>query len=128
DVYVRWNTKAQSISLRIREIFKKQAETDYEIYLNALTHQTALNPATEENKGQDKGLLTLIDACVTNAFDVYRRDKFETTVNATKLLDKCNMDGLNSQTIICSNILADSLFLVVNTLDDPKLEDKIRKD
>jgi hypothetical protein len=134
DVYVRWNTKAQSISLRIREIFKKLAPTDYEGYLNALHHQMALGdptpPMSDENNSRHEGLLTLIDACITDAFDAYRRDKFENATSALKILNSCNINTLNLKLIGCSNVMADSLYVIVNTLDSEptSVDNKIRTD
>ena len=66
DVYVRWNTKSQSISLRIRDISQQLAPSDYEGYISALTNEVALD-------SESKGLLTQMDTCVTNAFDAYSR-------------------------------------------------------
>ena len=127
DVYVRWNTKAQSISLRIRGIFKQLAPSDYERYINALTHEVALGHS--EGRPNHEGLLTLMDTCVTKAFDSYRQERYENKLAAEKALDECNFDAMDIKLIDCTRIIADSLYVIVNTLDDPKLvEEKIRTD
>jgi hypothetical protein len=131
DVYVRWNTKSQSISLRIREIFKKLAPTEYEGYLHALTHQVALGrPLSDENRPQREGLLTLIDACITEGFDAYRRDKFENAASAENILNSCDVNTLNLKLIGCAYTMADSLYVIVNTLNSEStfVEEKIRTD
>jgi hypothetical protein len=132
DVYVRWNTKSQSISLRIREIFKQLAPSGYEGYISALTHEVALGHQTGVNlssKPTRQGLLTQMDTCVTGAFDAYRLDKFENTTTAEQILTDCDFDGIDLQLIECSTILADSLYVIVNTMDNPKyVEEKIRTD
>jgi hypothetical protein len=131
DVYVRWNTKAQSISLRIREIFKALAPSAYEGYINALTNEIALGhrtAASRQTEPQHQGLLTLMDTCITNAFDAYRRDRFEDTTDAVKVLSDCDIDEIDFRLIDCSRIIADSLFVIVNTLDQKFGEKKIRTD
>ena len=131
DVYVRWNTKAQSISLRIREIFQVLAPSDYEGYINALTNEVALGhrtPTSRQAEPEHRGLLTLMDTCITNAFDAYRRDRFEDNTAGEKVLSDCGIDEIDLSLIDCSRIIADSLFVIVNTRDPKFAEEKIRTD
>jgi hypothetical protein len=135
EVYVRWNTKAQSVALRIREIFK-QAAPEYESYFDALTHNTLLGSRSEPLKSSDEkeGLLTIIDQCITGAFDAYRLDTFSDASSAKAILERCppkhqlSVDELNFQLINCSNVLGDSLFFVVNTLDLSNSKERIHED
>jgi hypothetical protein len=132
DVYVRWNTKSQSISLRIREIFKQLAPSDYEGYIDALTNEVALGHrtgATLSGVSKHQGLLTLMDTCVTKAFDAYRMEKFENVTSAEEVLAECDFDAMDLQLLECTRIIADSLYVIVNTLNNSQyVEEKIRTD
>jgi hypothetical protein len=135
EVFVRWNSKAQSVALRIREMFKQTApEIDYESYFNALTHETLLGSRSKSSTGK-VGLLTIMDQCITDAFDRYRQDGFLDSSNAKVILSQCetgtyrlDIDALNFELIHCTIVLGDSLFFVVNTSDLPNFEEKIHED
>jgi hypothetical protein len=118
DVYVRWNTKIQSLTLRIREIFKA-AHSEFEDYINDLNYEMTLGVRGRQRPQEEhrEALLTKMDACITKAFDTYRRDKFEDKGNAVTVLNECNLDTTDQTLIDCSKTIADSLFAIVNALD-----------
>ena len=118
DVYVRWNTKLPSVSLRIREeIFKQLSPTEYEGYIQALTHQMALGHkvANASSAAKPEGYLTLMDACVTDAFDAYEKNRADDGKSAVAILDKCDFSGMNIRLDRCSELMVESLYRIVNS-------------
>ena len=119
DVYVRWNTKLPSVSLRIREeIFKQLTPTEYEGYIQALTHQMALGHkvANASSAAKPEGYLTLMDACVTDAFDAYEKNRADDGKSAVAILDKCDFSDMNIRLDRCSELMVESLYRIVNSI------------
>jgi hypothetical protein len=114
EVYVRWNTRLPSLALRIREeIFKQPNRTEYEGYLNALTHQMSLGEKIAEldKPGKPRGYLTVMDACITDAFDAYQHEKRDA---ALSILKTCDFDGMNLKFDKCSELMVEGLYGFVN--------------
>jgi len=115
DVYVRWNTKLPGILLGIRDqVFKKFGLDEFEDYISALTHQGNLGHTLPDSSAiWQVGYLTLMDSCITDAFDAYVSGK----LTSSAILDNCHFNFLNTGVLKCSTTMLDSLHKIINTQD-----------
>jgi hypothetical protein len=133
DVYVRWNTKTQSIALRIREMLRRSSPAEYENYFNSLTVKLSLafdtRGVSEQARPGSVALLSKLDDCITKAFDVFRKSNFENSSPAIDVLKACRVDEIDDHIINCSSIMGDSLYALVNDLhDNEQIGKRIQKD
>lgn len=128
EIYVRWNTKSQSIDLQIRELFKQIAPSDYERYVDSLTFR--VSPVANGNEMNYKpGLLSILDKCVTDAFDAYRKENFQQNKMAMEIIYTCNIDEIDSSIMACSQTMGESLFAIVSgQLKREEIDRKIGRD
>ena len=125
EIYVRWNTKLEGLFLRILDEASNQTATaDYGRYIEKLTHQESLGDAPAAV--WRVGYLTLMDSCLTSAFDSYGKlfDSYEQVQPgdhkiAIQVLDACHFDDMNVRLIACSTAMVQSLYKAV-TKNDPK--------
>jgi hypothetical protein len=131
DIYVRWNTKLDGLLLSIRDqIFRQVGNRDYETYIQALTHQMNLGKADNKwNAPWQVGYLTLMDDCVTDAFDAFEH---QSNVNyeseAIAALDRCHFNEMNLKLLRCSGTMLESLYAVVNLGGKDAITKKIDSD
>jgi hypothetical protein len=128
DVYTRWNTKEDSILNQIQEFLKFAVPRGNRDYINnyaqsfrlALTSDYAPG-AREGGQRADRsqgGLLSQMDDCITNAFDDYRRSKFDDPEPAKATLLACKFSELDDRMIDCTHMLTEQLYDIINHLGD----------
>jgi hypothetical protein len=114
ESYVYWNAKVPGDLLRFRAglpgiLWKR---TPYEKYIDGLTNVNIL--VADANAPDVPGLFTIMDACVTEAFDAYRLNSFAPTDKATGILDQCKFTDRAEQTVTCFAMIAEDMYEVVN--------------
>jgi hypothetical protein len=120
DAFVRWNAKMPGDLLRIRAGLNLSRRSDFERYIDALTDASNLLPAGDSSLPQRHfperipGLLSILDDCVTNAFDAYRADLFKNADKANELLRTCHYAQVYSMSVRCFAMIAESMYSAVN--------------
>lgn len=120
DAFVRWNAKMPGDLLRIRAGLNLSRRSDFERYIDALTDASNLLPANDSSLPQRRfperipGLLSMLDECVTDAFDAYRGDLFKNADKAKELLRTCRYAQVYSMSIRCFGMIAESMYSAVN--------------
>jgi hypothetical protein len=128
DVYVRWNTKEDSILNQIQEFLTFAVPGGNRGYINdyahsfriALTSDHASGPREGEQRADraEGGLLSRMDDCITNAFDIYRRSKFDNPEPAKATLQACQFGDLDDRMIDCTHMLTEQLYNIINHFSD----------
>jgi hypothetical protein len=83
EAYIRWNVKVLGDLLRIRAGLGQSYKSSYETYIDGLTNFNMLLSAADPSKPPPEhaipGLRSVMDTCLTNAFDKYRLNSFKTS-------------------------------------------------
>lgn len=124
EAYVRWNEKVPGDLLRIREDLAGPSWFAYERYIDALTDIGVLSYKSDWTPYMDAhslehraGLLSIMDSCLTMAFDGYRSASFKSTTETTNIVVKCKFSQIYLQSISCFSTIAESLYSAVNKVD-----------
>lgn len=82
EAYVRWNTKVPGDLLRVRAMFH-WSRSRFERYIDGLTNANVLLHGIDagvllhrQQLAPNHGLFSIMDACITRAFDSYRVNSF----------------------------------------------------
>jgi hypothetical protein len=126
DIYVRWNTREDSILNQVQEFWRVAAPGDSRGYIDdyahsfklALTSDHAVGPRQGDKRADRSqgGLLSRMDDCVTNAFDDYRRGEFNNPGPAKATLQACRFDVIDDRMIDCTHVLTEQLYDIINHL------------
>jgi hypothetical protein len=121
EAYIRWNAKVPGDLLRIRAGLGLSYRSSYERYIDGLTNFNILLYGTDANKllhGQqipaNPGLLSIMDACLTIAFDAYRLNSFKTSPAVLSMISDCKFYKTYSQMISCFSFISESLYSAVD--------------
>jgi len=122
EAYIRWNAKVPGALLRIRAGFH-WTRSHYEKYIDGLTNANILLHGTNAGvllHGQllavRPGLFSIMDACLTRAFDAYRANSFTTSGQITEILSSCKFSEVYRQSIDCFSMIAEALYIAVNEI------------
>jgi hypothetical protein len=128
EVYVRWNTREDTVLNSIQEFLKIAAPHGNKSYVDdyarsfraALTSEHAQGPRVGDLRADRSqgGLLSQMDGCITNAFDDYRRNKFADPESAKATLQACRFDDLDDRMIDCTHMLTEQLYVIINHFGD----------
>src|SRR5215813_605683 len=90
----------------------------FEKYIDSLTNFDSLISGNEANKSRagQQGLLSLMDTCLTKAFDKYRLNSFKVSPEVLGIIVDCKFDRLYSQTISCFATIVESLYGAVDRI------------
>ena len=118
EAYVRWNAKVLGDLLRIRAGLGLSYKSSDEKYIDSLTNFDSLISGNEANKSPagQRGLLSLMDTCLTKAFDKYRLNSFKVSPEVSGIIVDCKFDRLYSQTISCFATIVESLYGAVDRI------------
>jgi hypothetical protein len=120
EAYIRWNAKVLGDLLRIRAGLGQSYKSSYETYIDGLTNFNMLLSATDLNKlrpeHQIPGLLSVMDTCLTNAFDKYRLNSFKTSQEVTNIISDCKFRDVYLKLIGCFSTIVESLYGAVDRL------------
>jgi hypothetical protein len=126
-VYVRWNTKEQTIAHRIRVLIESHGVASNEVqcyvetFNKALVQQSGKSGTICSGEGaeflttQGGEFLSAIDTCVTNAYDKYRRSGFTDASQGLTELKGCRFTEMDNKLIECTNAVTDSLLGIIGT-------------
>jgi hypothetical protein len=67
------------------------------------------------------GLLSIMDACLTKAFDAYRVNKFTPSDQIPEILSSCKFSEVYARSIVCFSIIAEALYIAVNEVGAPNV-------
>lgn len=119
EAYVRWNSKVPGDLLRIRAGLDLEFRSLYLRSIDGLTDANKLDQPDEKSEydyGNPRpGLLTLMDTCITNAFDTYRTAKFQSSETAMAVVNGCAWHRLYDQSVSCFSAISDSLYSAVSS-------------
>jgi len=124
EAYIRWNAKVPGDLLRVRAGLGLSYRSSYERYIDGLANFNILLYGTDPDKllhGQqipnNPGLFSIMDACLTKAFDAYRGESFEDSSAAMRIVSDCKFYRVYSQSISCFSTIAQSLYSAVNGMN-----------
>ena len=123
EAYVRWNAKVPGDLLRIRAGLGLSYRSSYERYIDGLTNFNIMLYGTDATKllhGQliasNPGLLSIMDACLTQAFDAYRLNSFNISPVILNIVADCKFYKVYSQAISCFSTISESLYSAVDSI------------
>ena len=136
EAYIRWNAKVPGDLLRIRAGLGLSYKSSYEKYIDGLANFNIMLYGTDQIKllnGQqispNPGLISIMDACLTQAFHAYRMNSFKTSPEILNIVADCKFYKIYSQFIRCFSTIAESLYSAVNNIKGvpsiPIADDKV---
>jgi hypothetical protein len=127
EAYIRWNTKVAGDVLRIRAALH-WSHSRYEKYIDGLTNANILLHGIDADvirQGQrpaaSPGLFSIMDACLTRAFDAYRANSFTPSGQISEILTFCKFPEVYKQSIDCFSMIAEILYIAVNKMGAPSI-------
>ena len=128
EAYVRWNAKIPADILRMRAGLRVAGRLNSERYIDGLTNIAIMQPGiTAESllrgppPASKQGLFSIMDACLTRAYDAYRANGFTPSDQITGVIASCRFPELYSQSVACFSIVGEALYSAVNTIGDTGL-------
>jgi hypothetical protein len=123
EAYIRWNAKVPGDLLRIRAGLCLLYRSSYERYIDGMTNFNIMLKGTDpltllhgQQISPNPGLLSIMDACLTQAFDAYRLNSFKISADVSKIISDCKLSKVYSQSISCFSAIAESLYSAVNSV------------
>jgi hypothetical protein len=127
EAYIRWNAKVPGDLLRIRAGFQ-WSRSRYEKYIDGLTNTNILLHGSDASTllhGQQlpasPGLFSIMDACLTRAFDAYRAASFHPSGQISEILSVCKFSEIYWQSVDCFSMIAEALYIAVNKIGVPSV-------
>ncbi|MCW2248277.1 hypothetical protein M2352_003911 [Azospirillum fermentarium] len=128
EAYIRWNTKIPSDILRIRAGLR-WSRSYYAKYIDGLTNANILFYGSEARTLLNAqkipikpGILSIMDACITQAFDDYRGKSFIDNTHAKEIISSCRFSEINRQSIHCFSLISESLYIAVSEKGMPGIQ------
>jgi hypothetical protein len=87
--------------------------TNFNIMLKATNAQELLQG---QQISPNPGLLSIMDACLTRAFDAYRLDSFKVSSASSSIISDCKFVKVYSQSISCFSTISESLYSAVDNV------------
>jgi hypothetical protein len=129
EAYIRWNSKVPGDLLRIRAGLHL-SRSRYEKYIDSLTNANILLHGLDVDAhmlmhgprlGANPGLFSIMDACLTRAFDAYRVNSFTPSDQISAILSSCKFSEVYMRSIECFAIIAEAMYLAVNEIGVPSV-------
>jgi len=129
EAYIRWNSKVPGDLLRIRAGLH-MSRSRYEKYIDSLTNANILLHGLDVDAtvlmhgprlGANPGLFSIMDVCITRAFDAYRVCSFTPSDKISAILSSCKYSEVYARSIECFAIIAEALYLAVTEIGTPSV-------
>ena len=119
EAYVRWNSKVPGDLLRIRASLNLDSGSYFQDYVDGLTDASKLahSHARERDRvavASIPGLLALMDACLTRAYDAYRSTGYKDSTSAYDITQQCHFMPLYNDLISCFTDVSQALYDAVS--------------
>ncbi len=131
EAYVNWNSKVPGELLRIRASLNLDYGSYFEDYIDGLTNTSRLKHIYPDQRDSQTiaaspGLLSIMDKCLTRAYDSYRLAKFADNRAAYAIIQGCQFNPMYNDLVICVSDVSRVLYdAVIGKLGD---EEKAKSD
>ena len=123
EAYIAWNAKAPGDMLRIRAALQSAATTTFQRYVDGLANAAVLVNGVNadallhaQQQPSQPGLLNIMDACLTSAYDTYRLADYKSADAARRVLDDCKFQEDYKKVIFCFSSVAEAMYATINLL------------
>ena len=135
EAYVQWNSKIPGELLRIRASLGLEYRPNLQDYIDGLTNAARLEHQRSDQRDRQTvaakpGILNIMDACLTSAYDAYRIAEFKSNEAAFAITQACQFIPLYNDLVVCmsdvSSVLYDAVTGKLNDAEQAEADTKIR--